>query len=1730
LADALRDDTGVIFASAFPGFNSFAEENSRYYTDRARREQLATLYEIQAETANEAGQSGFSKAISDRIEHLEQQLHDHPYIFERRFLLRTLPMGHSQFAELIGARGPNTHLNAACASTTQAVAVAEDWINAGRCRRVVIISADDVTSDSMMGWFGAGFLASGAAATDEDVAEAAIPFDRRRHGLIVGMGAAALVVESAEAARERGIQPICEVLSAVTANSAFHGTRLDIEHIRKVMESLVRRAEEQHGISRSEIAPRTVFVSHETYTPARGGSASAEINSLRSVFGEVAGQIVIANTKGYTGHAMATGIEDVLAVKSLETGLVPPVANFKEVDPELGRLNLSRGGSYPVEFALRLGAGFGSQISMALLHWTPMKDKSRRSPDALGYQSRIADDTTWSHWIREISGKSAPELIVDHRTLRVRDGIAVDTTVTTSKVKDSKLAPSTPEPPTTTAPPPTLSTVAKQETHGSFSAAPNIKDRVLSLVAEKTGYPVDMLDLDLDLEADLGVDTVKQAEVFAAVREQYGIARDDKVRLRDFPTLAHVIRFVEERIAFHQEVPPAVPEQRSENTPSLPVTDDVKARVLGLVAEKTGYPVEMLDLDLDLEADLGVDTVKQAEVFAAIREIYTIPRDPNLKLRDFPTLAHVIRFVNDRRPQNTSPRQATLPSIETDETAAVETKAPVQRDESVHDRILALVVEKTGYPREMLDLDLDLEADLGVDTVKQAELFASMRAIYGIERDQNLKLRDFPTLKHVINFVYQKRPDLAVMAEPVAAATAYSQDFAPEPEPPVTLEQPQTITGDDVAKIILTIASEKTGYPVDMLALDLDLEADLGVDTVKQAEMFASVRQAFNIPRIQDLKLRDFPTLGHVIDFAKSRAQQTTVVTKLVTSEATKPSQTAIFHKSGGFEEANKIPRRIPVPSLRPSLSLCKLTGVNLDSNSRVVIMPDKAGVAKELETLLRAHGVSVLMLDRSADPLPKLKHWLQQAQVQGVYWLPGLDDHADLSKMSPDDWQEEIRLRVKSLYCCMKTLYESVTPKGTFLVSATALGGQNGYDEAGATAPIGGAVAGFTKAYQRERPEATVKTVDFGTTESSHQIAMHLLDETLRDPGAVEVGYKFGARWAVTLAEQPAAETSISIDEHTVFVVTGAAGSIVSAITADLAAASGGTFYLLDLVPEPDATNTDLRRLNTDRDSLKRDLFKRIQDRGERATPALVEKEFAQLERARAALDAIQAVNDAGGKAYYRSLDLRDSAAVSKVIEKVREAHGRIDVLIHAAGMERSHFLPDKQSGEFDLVFDVKATGVFNLLHAIGDMPLGATVVFSSIAGRFGNGGQTDYSAANDLLCKLTSSLRRTHPATQAIAIDWTAWKDIGMASRGSIPKMMELAGIDMISPEAGVPIVRREITSGFRGEVVIAERLGILLKDPDPDGGLDTNQVATHLSKLGPMVASFSGKPMNGELELETLLDPAVQPFLFDHRIEGTAVLPGVMGVETFAEVALSLLPEWRIDSIDNIDFSSPFKFYRNEPRRITTNARFTMNHGRLQVACSLDGKRTLPGNLESRTAHFTGRVLLADSPSRQNPPRRKTVAPVEPVVDAKNIYQIYFHGPAYQVIEKAWRDGDKMVGKMSAALPPNHIPADLPTVWDPRVLELCLQTAGLWELTIHSRLGLPLHIDQVKVWRTQVEPGVALHAVVTPDERHGLFNVEVIDSSGDLYCELLGYRTVTFLEEVDASPLRWLQAVAA
>ena len=370
-----------------------------------------------------------------------------------------------------------------------------------------------------------------------------------------------------------------------------------------------------------------------------------------------------------------------------------------------------------------------------------------------------------------------------------------------------------------------------------------------------------------------------------------------------------------------------------------------------------------------------------------------------------------------------------------------------------------------------------------------------------------------------------------------------------------------------------------------MLDLDLDLEADLGIDTVKQAEMFAAIRGAFNIARDQNLKLRDFPTLAHVIQFAQDRQPQAEPRAATPAKEL-HPISVApkIRPELASFDAANAVPRRVPFPVLRPPLSMCKGTGVRLERRSRVIVMEDLGGVGDAVSEQLRAMDVEVLQLRTamSAKAVEDLVDtWLSRGTVQGVYWLPALDEEGSLTTASLSTVHEALRVRVKLLYGLMRELYDKVATAGTFLISGSRLGGQHGYDLAGATAPLGGAVTGFTKAYKHEHLDATVKTIDFEREMQPTEIATLLIQESLLDPAAIEIGYKHGVRWTVGMREEPAADRldGMKLDEDSVFVVTGAAGSIVSAITADLAAASGGTFYLLDIAPQPDEQNPDLER-----------------------------------------------------------------------------------------------------------------------------------------------------------------------------------------------------------------------------------------------------------------------------------------------------------------------------------------------------------------------------------------------------------------------------------------------------------------------------------------------------------------------------------------------------------------------
>jgi hypothetical protein len=154
----------------------------------------------------------------------------------------------------------------------------------------------------------------------------------------------------------------------------------------------------------------------------------------------------------------------------------------------------------------------------------------------------------------------------------------------------------------------------------------------------------------------------------------------------------------------------------------------------------------------------------------------------------------------------------------------------------------------------------------------------------------------------------------------------------------------------------------------------------------------------------------------------------------------------------------------------------------------------------------------------------------------------------------------------------------------------------------------------------------------------------------------------------------------------------------------------------------------------------------------------------------------------------------------------------------------------------------------------------------------------------------------------------------------------------------------------------------------------------------------------------------------------------------------------------------------------------------------------------------------------------------APSETLITATDIYRVYFHGPAYQVMGRAWREGDRIIGEMKQNLPINHSPSELPTVAAPRFVELCFQTAGLWEMSVLDRFGLPKHFDQVRILCAPESVNGPLFAVVTPHGAEGTFDARIVDAKGKCYVELSGYRTVALPGGVGEGSLQMLQAVMA
>ena len=255
---------------------------------------------------------------------------------------------------------------------------------------------------------------------------------------------------------------------------------------------------------------------------------------------------------------------------------------------------------------------------------------------------------------------------------------------------------------------------------GASSSAPTVdaSASLLAVVSEKTGYPVEMLDLDMGLDADLGIDSIKRVEILSAIQEKLPAAPlIGPEHLGSLQTLGEIAAF----LAAGSAATPAATTTAAKASAPVAVNSgiDAASALLAVVSEKTGYPVEMLDLDMGLDADLGIDSIKRVEILSAIQE--KLPAAPLIgpeHLGSLQTLGEIAAFL--------AAGSAATPAATT---TAAKASAPVAVNSGIDaaSALLAVVSEKTGYPVEMLDLDMGLDADLGIDSIKRVEILSAIQ-------------------------------------------------------------------------------------------------------------------------------------------------------------------------------------------------------------------------------------------------------------------------------------------------------------------------------------------------------------------------------------------------------------------------------------------------------------------------------------------------------------------------------------------------------------------------------------------------------------------------------------------------------------------------------------------------------------------------------------------------------------------------------------------------------------------------------------------------------------------------------------------------------------------------------------------------------------------------------------------------------------------------------------------
>ncbi len=250
-----------------------------------------------------------------------------------------------------GLRGPNFTTVSACASSTNALIDAFNYIRLGKAIAIVTGGSEAAINDSGIG----GFNACMAMSTrNDDPATASRPYDKDRDGFVLGEGSGAIILEELEHALKRGAKIYAEIIGGGMSADAHHITAPHPEGLGAKL--VMQRALKDAGIAPEEI---DYINTHGTSTPL---GDTAELKAIKNIFGEHAYKMNISSTKSMTGHLLgaAGAIEGIATILAVKNGIIPPTINVQNLDPEIDtKLNLTPNKMQQREVRVAISNTFG---------------------------------------------------------------------------------------------------------------------------------------------------------------------------------------------------------------------------------------------------------------------------------------------------------------------------------------------------------------------------------------------------------------------------------------------------------------------------------------------------------------------------------------------------------------------------------------------------------------------------------------------------------------------------------------------------------------------------------------------------------------------------------------------------------------------------------------------------------------------------------------------------------------------------------------------------------------------------------------------------------------------------------------------------------------------------------------------------------------------------------------------------------------------------------------------------------------------------------------------------------------------------------------------------------------------------------------------------------------------------------------------------------------------------